>query len=377
MSAELTTDEMRAGLGEVLAGQGLLATAQRLRDAESGVDDMLLRDGFDRSRWTELTEHLGLTAIGVPEHLGGLGLGVHHLAAVVEECGTQLAGGPVRAAAALAYALSGFAGATAGMAEPSWLPGLIDGSTIPGVSLIAECDVAPTHADDRVTGRIPLVAHGATADIVLCTVRADNGHAVAAVRLDEHTRRNPLPGIDRGGPYAEVTVEQAAADLLTAPGDIAALRLSEAMGRILLAAEQVGGAKGCLASMVAYARSRTQFGRAIGSYQAVAHHCSRTAVAIASARSLVGAAAAAVARGDANSATSLALLAGAEASECFTGAADHYIQVCGGIGFTWEHDAHLYFRRARATAAVAGGSAVLRARAVELGGLELLVGSGS
>ena len=151
----------------------------------------------------------------------------------------------------------------------------------------------------------------------------------------------------------------APAALLTEPGDGVTLGRRRRLSSLLLAAEQVGGAQSCLNGMVEYATVREQFGKLIGTYQAIQHRCAQTAVAIASARALVGAAAQAHDAGDDAVAEQLALLARAEAADSYSAASDALIQVSGGIGFTWEHDAHLYLRRAYGIAQFLGGRSTL------------------
>jgi alkylation response protein AidB-like acyl-CoA dehydrogenase len=217
--------------------------------------------------------------------------------------------------------------------------------------------------------------------LLLGEVGTGRGPALALVFLADadadagtvtRTRRRT---VDFATPIADVEVAGAPAVLLVEPGDTAGLAAHRRLELILLAAEQVGGAEGALAGMTAQACVRKQFGKLIGTYQAIAHRCADTAVDIAAARALVTAAAVAHDAGDGGTALQLALLARAEAAEAFTAATDSYIQVSGGIGFTWEHDAHLFFRRARATAAIGGTPAQHRDRAVEAGCLDLLVGA--
>src|SRR5699024_8584767 len=150
-----------------------------------------------------------------------------------------------------------------------------------------------------------------------------------------------------------------------------ALRRFGDVGRLLVAAEQVGGAEGCLHATVEYAKVRTQFGQVIGGYQAIQHRCATTAVDIASARSLLVAAARAIDRGGVDH--GVRLLAKAESSEGFPCAADGLMQVSGRIGFTWAHDAQLFFRRARSPALLGGTPAELRDHGVSEGCLDLLL----
>jgi alkylation response protein AidB-like acyl-CoA dehydrogenase len=132
------------------------------------------------------------------------------------------------------------------------------------------------------------------------------------------------------------------------------------IGRTLLAAEMAAGAEACLGMSVEYARHRVQFNRAIGSFQAIKHGCAEMAVEIDAARAAVAWAVMLAAAGDPGLRTA-ALIAKAQAADTFTACAQWNIQVHGGIGFTWEHDAHLYLRRAKADEALFGDSAQHRA----------------
>ncbi|MEP9414890.1 acyl-CoA dehydrogenase family protein [Gordonia sp. VNQ95] len=202
-----------------------------------------------------------------------------------------------------------------------------------------------------------------------------DGPAIAAVAVSAggSVERSAVPTIDLATPLADVTVVDVPAIVLVAPGNMVGLQRFRNAQMLLLAAEQVGLAQGCLKQMVEYASFREQFGVRIGTYQAISHRCARTAVSIAAARALVAAAAEEIDRGNDTAATQFTLLARAESADAQAAASDALIQVSGGIGFTWEHDAHLYFRRARATGALGGIPARLRDAAVRAGCLDLLL----
>ncbi|WP_235737669.1 acyl-CoA dehydrogenase family protein [Nocardioides alcanivorans] len=368
---ELTPDEVRGALRDYFAAGPAAEGARRLRDADAGGE--LEHDGFDRAEWRRLAEQLGLAAMATPEEWGGLGLGVQHLVAAVEECGVALTPGPIRATALLGWAL---AGAEPEAAGPEWtvdVERFLTGEAVAGFSHVEDGDCAE-YVDAKVSGRLASVTHGAVADLVVARVRAAEGPAIALVRLENSsTGRDELPVADLTARLAHVVVEDAPALLLTAPGDLEALLRHFVVARLLLAAEQVGGAEGCLAEMVDYAGVRSQFGQLIGTYQAIQHHCSNTALEVVAARALVAAGAAAADGQRADTALAVSLLARGEAATAFHAASRTLIQVSGGIGFTWEHDAHLFFRRARATASTAGTPDQHRHRAVEAGCLDLLV----
>jgi alkylation response protein AidB-like acyl-CoA dehydrogenase len=380
VTGELTVDEIRASLRDWFAHAPGIAEVRANRDRADADEGGAVHPGFDASTWRTLAQQLGLTALGAPEAWGGLGFDCRSLAATVEECGASLYPGPVRASVQLAAALGGVVPGNASSQMRSGVEAFLGGTTTVGVPTVVGVE-AVAFADGRVSGRFGAVTHGGSVELLLGEVGTGRGPALALVFLADadadagtvtRTRRRT---VDFATPIADVEVAGAPAVLLVEPGDTAGLAAHRRLELILLAAEQVGGAEGALAGMTAQACVRKQFGKLIGTYQAIAHRCADTAVDIAAARALVTAAAVAHDAGDGGTALQLALLARAEAAEAFTAATDSYIQVSGGIGFTWEHDAHLFFRRARATAAIGGTPAQHRDRAVEAGCLDLLVGA--
>ncbi|ROO90013.1 alkylation response protein AidB-like acyl-CoA dehydrogenase [Actinocorallia herbida] len=361
MSDELLSqDEVRAALRGYFADTGGLDEARRLRDAPA--DD----PGYDAGRWKALAGDVGLVSMAAPEGAGGLGLGLVHLTAAAEEAGAVLYAGPLRASVLAAWALGSaeadFDGVLTGaetVAMPQGFAALQPGLVLDG--------------DGLVGGSVPDAAHGMTADVLLAIADTAQGPCAVLVRLgEEGVTRTPVAATDLTARPAALRLDGVPAVRLTAPGDRAALGRVGDAARLLLAAEQVGGAQGCLDHTVAYARIRTQFDQVIGTYQAIQHRCAETAIAVSAARALVFTAAVALDAGAADEAHRLVLLAKAEASDAFEGAAATLIQVNGGIGFTWEHDAHLYYRRAKATAAYDGRPSRLRDEAVASGALALL-----
>ena len=352
-SSEITPDEVRSALREFFADRPGTPEARRMLDGA----------GLDRDTWSTLAEQLGLAALGAPEAWGGTALGVDHLVAAGEECGAALYAGPARAAAAIALSLAAL--------DPEQVPDdlaacvhdVLAGDAVPGLSVLEVSDAAPEYADGVLSGRIAAVTHGTDADLVLCVARTVAGPAAVLVDVRSAADRFLVPSADGGLALADIVVDGAPAVHVTRDAD--GLDRHRHLVRLLLAAEQVGGATGCLTGMVDYAAIRHQFDQAIGSYQAIQHRCANLAIDIAAARALVAAAAAATDSGEHEAARQLGLLARAHATDVFDVAADGYIQVSGGIGFTWEHDAHLFFRRARTVAALGGTAARHRDLAVE------------
>ncbi|MGK2320715.1 acyl-CoA dehydrogenase family protein [Gordonia rhizosphera NBRC 16068] len=362
---EISADEIRDALRDYFTEHPGI---DEIRDDENAVDGT----GFDRHGWRTLAEQLGLIGIAAPEDWGGLGLGAEYIVAAVEECAVTLYPGPVRASVLTAAALAGISSDAVPVGWQKAITDLLSGTAVVGASTRHDGAGELHYRDGQVTGPVASVTHGAVADLVLCVAQAPEGPAVALVDTTS-AQRSPVDTVDLATPLSEIVFTGASAVLLTEPGDERALERHRTLEALVLAAELVGGAQGCLARMVDYAKVREQFGALIGTYQAIQHKCSQTAIANASARGLVAAAAAAFDAGDDRVAEQFTLLARAEAGDAATSASSGFIQVSGGIGFTWEHDAHLYFRRARATAALGGTPAQLRDRAVTSGCLDLLV----
>jgi alkylation response protein AidB-like acyl-CoA dehydrogenase len=372
MSSTLEPDEAQLALRAYFAGSPGIAQVRGVRE---GTD--LAAAGFDRDDWARLTEQVGLAALGAPEVWGGLGLGACHLAAAVEECGASLHPGPARGTALLGAGLAALSPDALPASVASSVAAVLAGTAVVGLAGLTG-DRLAVGPDGTATGTLSAVTHGAVADLVVAAADLPAGPAIVLVLVAPETARSPRRTIDFVVPRADLSVCRAPAVALTRPGDRTAYTRLVTLARLLLAAEQVGGAQACLTAMVDYALLRHQFGELIGSYQAIQHRCATVAVDVAAARALVAAAAAALdGPADAHDraqdrAEPLALLARAEAAECFVEASAAYVQLSGGIGFTWEHDAHLYFRHARATAPDGGTPAQLREAAVKAGCLDLL-----
>jgi 3-oxochol-4-en-24-oyl-CoA dehydrogenase len=285
--------------------------------------------------WADVAE-LGWLGLHVPEEYGGSGFGLPELTVVVEELGRAVAPGPfvptVIASAIIA------AGAPAAL-RTRLLPGLADGSVIGAVALGGSVELR----DGAVHGPAGAVLGGGLADVLLVAV----GDDVAVVdRSSAGVRVESPANIDPTRRAARVTFDGAAAEVI--PG---ARQVLVDMSRALLAAEATGVARECTVLASEYAKVRMQFGRPIATFQAVKHHCANMLVATELATAAVwDAARATSAGGDQFSLT--AAMAAALAVPAAEHNAQLNIQVHGGIGFTWEHDAHLYLRRAAAIEAL-------------------------
>ena len=313
------------------------ATSARTRAA-------MAQDGIDHALWASFCGELGLGGIGLPEAHGGSGLGMIEFCTVAEAAGAQVAALPLLGLATAGQAIAA-GGSQAQRAE--WLRGLISGEAIAVAQLAPGLRVA----EGKLTGVVDFVPHGAAASLFVFAghdaswlVRADApGVAVRAQTTMDQTR-----------PFARIELDSAAAEPL-ANGAAASAAL-QAGGWLCLAAEALGGAQAALDRTVAYARERVQFGRPIGSFQAYKHRLADMVVAIEQARSAVYWAA--CAHDEAAPDAVLALHAAKSfcADTCFKCAGD-MIQLHGGIGFTWEHDAHLFFKRARSIQTMFGNGA--------------------
>jgi alkylation response protein AidB-like acyl-CoA dehydrogenase len=278
--------------------------------------------------WKGVVE-LGWPGLHVPEAHGGSGFGMQELVVVVEELGRAVAPGPF-VPTVIASAVVVAAGDEE--AQARFLPGLADGSTTAGIALNADLTVT----DGVASGSAAAVLGGAMATLLVLPA----GDDVVVVEVGDGVTVETPPNLDPTRRTSRVTLDGAAATVL--PGARPALT---DLGRLLLSAEAVGIARECTEQAAAYAKDRIQFGRPIGMYQAVKHHCANMVVDTELATAAVwDAARAADLGGDqrAYAAALAATLAGPAADLC----ANLNIQVHGGIGFTWEHDAHLYHRRA-------------------------------
>lgn len=310
------------------------ATSERTRKA-------MAADGIDRELWSSFCAELGLAGIGIAEELGGAGLGMVELAIVAEAAGSQVAALPLLGQAMAAQAIAA-GGSPAQQGE--WLGKLVSGEAIAVCAGTDRVDVT----DGTLSGSFSFVTHGGVADLFVLgqgdqawLVRAD----APGVSVTTHTT------MDQTRPMATVTLTGAAGEPLA--DGAAALAAARIAGWIIAAAEALGVAQASLDRTVAYARERVQFGRAIGSFQAYKHRLADMMIEIEQARSAVYWAACAVDEGADEARIALHSAKSFAADTAFM-CAGNMIQLHGGIGFTWEHDAHLYFKRARSLQSMLG-----------------------
>jgi alkylation response protein AidB-like acyl-CoA dehydrogenase len=313
--------------------------------------------------WGRLTRELGLTGLAVPERYGGAGAGLAEVAVAVEETGRVLLPVPYLSTALAGSVLSegsGDGGAAPGDsgASAEFLPGIASGALRAAFAFGA----AVTAAGGRLTGIARHVLDGAEADLFI--VRA--GDALFAVRAADAIV-TPSWTLDETRSQAVVSFDGApglAAGSAVAGG---AAERAEDLLRVMLAVESAGAAAHCLDVTVGYLNTRVQFGRPIGAFQALRHRCADLAVEVAAARATAYAAVRATA-----SPAELAVLGPLAKRHCadvFWHAAAEMIQLHGGIGFTWEHEAHRYLKRAKTSQLLHGSPAELRRLVSQRAGL--------
>ena len=362
-------EEFRQSLRRFLADKSPAAEVRRLMETDSGYDPQV---------WKQLAEQLGLQGLAIPEEYGGTGATSVELGIAFEEMGRVLLCAPFFSTVGLAAQVLLAAGDD--QAKREYLPRIADGSLLATVA-VTEADgrwdlaaVRTTAAADSTApatflldGTKMYVVDGHIAQLLLVVARTGAGLGLFAVdALDAGVVRTLLPTLDMTRKLGRVELSGVPARLVSGPGDAtAALSVALDLALVALTAEQVGGAQRCLDTAVDYAKIRMQFGRPIGSFQAIKHKCAEMLIEVESAKS---AAYHAAGSGQDELAVAAAI-AKAYCSEAYFRVAAETIQVHGGIGFTWEHDAHLYFRRAKSSQLLFGDEHYHRERFALLTGI--------
>jgi acyl-CoA dehydrogenase len=325
-------------------------------------------EGFDRDVWRRLGSDVGLLGLAVPEEHGGAGAGLVELALLAEETGRTLLCAPLLGTVALAVPALLATGDDAVAGE--LLPGVLDGSTVLALAATddrgtwapAQLSVTAT-SGGTLTGEQAHVLDGAAADALLVLATGDEGPALFLVDGDATgLTREVQSGLDLTRRQARLRFDgvpaRPAGPAAAAPAAVATARRTAA---VVVAAAAVGSAQRLLDSSVEHARTRLQFGRPIGSFQAVRHRCADMLVDVEHARSAAYHAAWAADAGTDDPALA-ADLATVVTAEAHLRVAKGTVQVHGGIGFTWEHPTHLHYKRAVSDAALLGGRAAAAAR---------------
>jgi alkylation response protein AidB-like acyl-CoA dehydrogenase len=363
-------EELRAGLRRFLAQRSSSEAVRAQIEAAAGHDDDV---------WRQMASQMGLAGLAIPEEYEGSDFGPVELGIVLEEAGRALLCSPYFATVALAgQALTGCGDKDA---KRRWLPAIAAGELTATLAVaeasgawdLASTATRATREGDgwRLDGAKMFVVDGHTADLLLVIASTPQGLGLFAVAGDAaNLTRRRLDALDLTRRLARLEFSGAPAVLASPPGDATgALRHVLDLVCAAAAVEQVGGAQRCLDMAVEYAKLRVQFGRPIGSFQAIKHKCADMLIEVESARSAAYYAVGVAAGGPAGELPSAAALAKAYCSEAYTQVAKENIQIHGGIGFTWEHDAHLYLRRAKSSELLFGAPDRHRERLAELVGI--------
>jgi len=319
--------------------------------------------GYDPAVWKQLSEELGLPGIHIPEAYGGQGFGFVELCIVLEEMGRALFCAPYFSATALAATTIIHAGTEA--QKLALLPGIASGQTLATLALSeanqnwlpANTKLSATPDDKHylLNGEKSYVVDGHIADLLIVVARTpgttgDQGLSLFTVPNDSPgLERRLLKSLDPTRKLAHIAFKKTPATLLgelNTGGDTLPHILD--LAAVALASEMVGGAQMMLQSALDYAQLRMQFGRLIGSFQAIKHKCADMLLDIELAKSTAYYAAAAAAE-QTSDLPAVASLCKAYAADTYMKSAAECLQIHGGIGFTWENDTHLYFKRAKSS----------------------------
>ncbi|WP_367436783.1 acyl-CoA dehydrogenase family protein [Streptomyces celluloflavus] len=339
-------DALRAAVRALLADRADPATVLAGLESETP---------YDTGLWRALATDIGAAGLLVPEALGGQGASAREAAVVLEELGRAVTPVPYLTSAVLA--VTALLGCDPAAGEPAGLLAALAAGRTVGV-LAVPLPTAPdgaafegvrAAADGTLTGRVTSVADAAAAGLLLVPAQGPGGPALYAVEAaSDGVRTDTVTPLDLTRPLAHITFDGAPGRLL-ATGDRARTAVGHALltGAGLLASEQLGVAERCLAETVRHTAQRTQFGRPIGSFQALKHRMAALWLEVASARAAARGAADALATGGPDAPVAVAV-AQAYCAPVAVHAAEECVQLHGGIGMTWEHPAHLFLKRAKA-----------------------------
>jgi alkylation response protein AidB-like acyl-CoA dehydrogenase len=335
------------------------------------------QERYDRELWQQMAQ-LGWLGLAFPERFGGSGLSMVELGIVVEELGRTLAPVPF-----LPTMLAGIAILEAGdeKQRQEWLPGLCAGRRIASFAITEErgsdepaaiaCSATRARSGGfELRGRKLFVPDADIADLLVVVARTGSGLGLFCVpRGTKGVSIEPLRSMDLLRRLYQVDlsgVELPETALLGGHADASAL-LARVLdrGRVMICAEMVGGAEKCLEDSVRYAKERIQFGKPIGVNQAIKHKCADMLFEVESAKSITYYAAWAARENDAEAPISAAM-AKAYVSDAYRHASAENIQIHGGVGFTWEYDCHLYFKRAKSDEAWLGDGSYHRERVAQM-----------
>ncbi len=362
--------------------QAMLANTLRdmlgdMVDMDAVRDASLTTAAIDRDVWKAIAE-MGLVGLTLPSAYGGADSTFTDLAVVFEELGRHVVPVPLLSSVMASAAIE--KGGTEAQ-KSEFLPSIASGSSVATVAFFEDAHGSPddvrTSATPgaggwRIAGRKRFVTDAIHASLFVVSAHTDDGIDVFIVPAGtEGVTVTEVPALDATRPLGELVIDATVPSnhrLTGADGSEIVHRACD-VGVVAIAQEQVGGASRCLEMSVEYAKSRYQFGRAIGSFQAVKHRCADMLVALEHARSVAWHAGATL--DDPGEAAIMVPLAKSVCSDAFLKIAGDTIQIHGGIGFTWEHDAHLYFKRAKADSLLLGSVGSYRDRLAETLGMSL------
>ncbi len=340
-------EELRASVRSLLASRSSAASVRvRIETDET----------YDLALWRTLATELGLAGLIIPEELGGAGASYREAAVVLEELGRAVAPVPYLGSAIVATTALLF------LNDGQLLPELASGATIAALAVpFPATDVHFTvKADgDRLSGTVTSVADALPADVLLVPTEAGLFAVDAA-----NAAVTPVVSLDMTRELADITLDGAPGRLIEGDG-AAAVRAALLAGAALLASEQLGIASWCLDETVDYLKNRYQFGRQVGSFQALKHRLADIWVDVTEARAVARYAADCAASADPDLPVAAAVAQAFNAPVAVR-AAEECLQLHGGIGFTWEHPIHLYLKRAKADSIAYGTAAQHRAALANL-----------
>lgn len=324
--------------------------------------------GYEPHVWRSVSGSLGLTGAAIPESHGGSDLQVADLAAIFEELGAALVAAPLLGTTLAAIAITRYGGAAA---KKQYLPGVASGET--RITLVTGENSDPiTLQADGLYGSATVFDAGAADLIIVPAAQHTHATLFAVATSVPEVHLQQLDSLDGTRRVAKLTLSAAQGHRLDQgnTADVTADPLE--IGRICLAAECLGGMRSLLRLSVTHAKERIQFGQPIGTFQAIKHRCADMYVDYEVSASLLAQAVASASDSTADT-TAIQLATSAAKAQCaeaYRRMAESTIQIHGGIGFTWEHPAHLYYRRAVANQALLGSPTWHRQRIATLLGMD-------
>ena len=342
-------EELRNIVRQFLEAKSSEADVREQMDTERGYDPVV---------WAQMAEQLGLQSLTIPEEFGGQGYGYVELIVVLEEMGRSLLCAPYFSSVVLAANTVMQSGDDA--AKAAILAGIASGETIATLAFTEpngrwdESGIEATAKNDggtwKINGTKSYVIDGHTANVIIVAARTAAGVSLFSVTGDAAgLTRTALATMDQTRKQAKLDFANVEGTLIGTDGagwNVLSTVLD--LAAVGLAAEQVGGAQMCLDMAVQYAKDRVQFGRPIGSFQAIKHKCADMLLEVESAKSAAYYAGWCASELN-DELPAVASLAKAYCSDAYFHASAENIQIHGGIGFTWEHPAHMYFKRAKSS----------------------------